>query len=65
MPSYVVTGKNSSGEPLVSVNIAAVNQDGAVVQELDVVNAVRAELAGTAGIASVVAQKYEQVITNV
>lgn len=65
MASYVVTGKNASGEILVSVNIAAINQDSPVVNEVDVVNAVRTFLAGTAGVGSVVAQKYEQVITTI
>lgn len=65
MPMYVVTGKNTSGEPVVSVDISAVNQEGTVVQELDVVGAVRALLAGTPGIGSVMAQKFEQVVTTV
>ncbi|MFF3511524.1 hypothetical protein [Streptomyces sp. NPDC002573] len=63
MANYMVTGKNASGEPVVSVNIAQINQDTPVVQEIDVVNAVRNFLAGTAGIGSVVAQKFEQVTT--
>lgn len=65
MAMYVVTGKNAQGDPVVSVDISAINQDPAVVPELDVVNAVRAQLAATTGIASVMAQKYEQVITTV
>jgi hypothetical protein len=65
MAQYMVTGKNASGEGVVSVNIAQINQDTPVVAELDVVNAVRTLLAGTSGIVSVVAQKFEQVITNV
>jgi hypothetical protein len=48
---------------VVSVNITAIDQETPVVQEIDVVNAVRAFLAGTAGVGSVVAQQYEQVIT--
>lgn len=63
MATYVITGKNGSGEPLVSVNISGVNQETTVVPEIDVVNAVRILLAGTSGVFSVVAQKYEQVIT--
>lgn len=63
MASYQITGKNGSGEPVVSVNIEAINQDSPVVQEIDVVNAVRNFLAATPGIGSVVAQKFEQVIT--
>jgi hypothetical protein len=63
VPTYVITGKNGSGQPVVSVNITAIDQETPVVQEIDVVNAVRAFLAGTAGVGSVVAQQYEQVIT--
>ncbi|MDX3759354.1 hypothetical protein [Streptomyces sp. AK02-04a] len=61
--TYVVTGKNPSGEPIVSVTISGIDQETQVVQDIDVVNAVRAFLAGTAGVNSVVAQRYEQVIT--
>lgn len=64
MATYVVTGK-ANGSPLVSVNIDGINQDSPVVQELDVVNAVRVFLEGVAGVQTVVAQKYEQVITIV
>jgi hypothetical protein len=61
--TYVITGKNSSGEPIVSVMISGVDQETQVVQDIDVVNSVRVFLAGTAGVNSVVAQRYEQVIT--
>lgn len=61
--TYVVTGKNSSGEPIVSVTVSGIGQETQVVQDIDVVNALRAFLAGTAGVNSVVAQRYEQVIT--
>ena len=65
MPSYVITAKNSNGEPQVSVQISAISQEGTVVPELDVVDSVRNLLSGVSGVVSVVAQKYEQVITNV
>ena len=65
MASYVITGKNSSGEPQVSVQISAISQEGTVVPELNVVDAVRSLLGGVPGIVSVAAQKYEQVITTV
>jgi hypothetical protein len=65
MATYVITGKSSGGVPLVSVNISAINQEERVVEELAVVGAVRQFLAGTTGVQSVVAQKYEQVITVV
>lgn len=65
MASYVITGRNKSGEPVLSVNIDAISQEPPVVDEVDVVNAVRVFIAGTVGVFSVVAQKYEQVITTV
>ncbi|MGY5048311.1 hypothetical protein ACWDE0_22165 [Streptomyces sp. 900105755] len=64
MATYVVTGK-SNGSPLVAVSIDSINQDTEVVDELTVVNAVRACLAAVPGVQTVVAQRYEQVITNV
>lgn len=63
MPNYVITGKSGGGEPMVSVQIAGINQEPVVVEETAVVNAVRAFVAGLPGVGSVVAQKYEQVIT--
>ncbi|MFF7096424.1 hypothetical protein ACFY9A_29115 [Streptomyces rubradiris] len=65
MATYVVTGRTSGGEPLVSVGISGINQEGTVVQEIDVVNAIRELLARTARVVSVEAQKHEQVITVV
>jgi hypothetical protein len=63
--TYVITGKDSSGSPLVSVNVSGINQDAPVVAELDVINALRQYLASVGGVSVVVAQKYEQVITIV
>ncbi|WP_432019923.1 hypothetical protein [Streptomyces sp. 1222.5] len=65
MATYVITGRNGSNEPLVSVNVSGINQDAQVVEEIDVVNALRDYLSGVAGVRNVVAQKYEQVITVV
>ena len=65
MANYVITGRNGSGDSVVSVQIASISQEGTVVPELDVVNAVRAFLGTVSGIGSVGAQKFEQVITNV
>ncbi|KUN03138.1 hypothetical protein AQI95_24575 [Streptomyces yokosukanensis] len=65
MASYVVTAKNSSAEPMVSVQISAISQEGTVVEEIDVVDSVRSFLATVSGVVSVTALKYEQVITNV
>lgn len=65
MATYVITGRNSSNEALVSVSISGINQDAPVIQELDAVNALREFLTGVSGVSVVVAQKYEQVITVV
>lgn len=65
MATYQVTGKDSGGSPLVSVNITSIDQDGQLVQEIDVVNAVRTFLSTVSGVNSVVAQKYQQVVTVV
>lgn len=64
MATYVVTGK-ANGSPLVAVSIDSINQDSPVVSEMTVVDAVRDCLAQVAGVQTVVAQKYEQVITIV
>jgi len=61
--TYVITGKSPSGEPLVSVQVAAINQEQHVVDDIDVVGAVRGFLLGLPEVGSVVAQRYEQVIT--
>ncbi|WP_435279184.1 hypothetical protein [Streptomyces sp. 1222.5] len=65
MATYVITGRNASNEPLLSVNVSGINQDAQVVEEIDVINAVRTYVAGVPGVKTVVAQKYEQVITVV
>lgn len=65
MANYTATGRNGSGEPLVSVSIGSIDQEQQVVAELTVVNAVRACLEGVAGVESVVVRKFEQVITIV
>ncbi|RPE40281.1 hypothetical protein EDD90_3317 [Streptomyces sp. Ag109_O5-1] len=64
MATYVVTGK-SNGSPLVAVSIDSISQDSPVVEELAVVNAVRVFLEGVPGVQTVVAQRYEQVVTIV
>jgi hypothetical protein len=63
MPNYVVTGKNASGEPLVSLQLAAINQEQPILDDIDVVDALRTFLLGRPEVESVVAQRYEQVIT--
>ncbi|WP_318205401.1 hypothetical protein [Streptomyces sp. SCL15-4] len=65
MPNYQVTGRNNEGTPLASVSLSSVDQEGHVVDDMTVVNAIRDCLAGVPGVQSVVALKYEQVITRV
>ena len=65
MATYVITAKSTGGAPLVQVQIGAINQEATVVEDLAVVDALRDFLAGVDGVGSVVAQKYEQVITIV
>jgi hypothetical protein len=65
MASYQVTGRSGQGSPLVTVSISSIDQDQQVVSELAIVDAVRDGLAAAPGVESVVARKYEQVITTV
>lgn len=65
MANYVIAGKSAGGSPLFSIAIGSVDQDEMIVDDLDVVNAVRAFAAAVPGVSQVVAQKYAQVITVV
>jgi len=47
------------------VSVSSIDQDQQVVSELEIVDAVRDRLAAVPGVGSVVARKYEQVITTV
>ncbi|MFF7947031.1 hypothetical protein [Streptomyces griseorubiginosus] len=65
MANYQVTARNSEGMPVVAVSIGSIDQEGQVVADMVIVNAVRDALAGVAGVESVVKRKFEQVITIV
>jgi hypothetical protein len=65
MPNYVLIGKDLTGQPLVSVSLASIDQEAVVIQEIDIVNAVRTALAGADGVISVQALMHKQVITEV
>lgn len=65
MASYMITAKNGSGEPIATVQISAIQQETEVVEDIDVVDAVREFLRTVSGVGSVTAQRYEQVITDV
>lgn len=65
MASYQVAGKNSSGEVLYSVSVSGVDQDGQVLDDLTVVNAVRTAMSTAPSVATVLVQKFQQVITVV
>lgn len=65
MATYMVTGRTAQGAPLVSINIAAIDQEETVVEELAVVAGLKAFLATVDGIDHATALKYEQVTTSV
>lgn len=65
MANYTVTGRNSEVMPIVSVSIASIDQEQQVVSEMTIVDALRSCIAAVPGVQSVVAKKYEQVITVV
>lgn len=65
MANYQVTGRNASAEPVVAVSIGSIDQEQQVVAEMTIVDAVRDCLAAVPGVESVVARKFEQVITTV
>ncbi|MFI6251524.1 hypothetical protein [Streptomyces sp. NPDC051016] len=65
MASYQVAARNQEGTPVVLVSIGSIDQDTHMVDDLTVVDAVRECLAAVPGVVSVVAQKFEQVITIV
>jgi hypothetical protein len=63
--NYTVVGKNNEGNVIISVPLGAVDQDGQYLDDMTVVNAVRAAVAAAPGVQLVQARKYEQVITIV
>lgn len=63
MATYTVTGRDNEGSPLIAVSIGSIDQEPHVVDEQAIVDAVRDRVAQVAGVQSVVARKYEQVIT--
>lgn len=65
MAQYIITGRNSEGSTVVSAAVDSIDQDGPILDEMDIVNAVRAVVAQGAGVVFVQVQKYEQTITNV
>ncbi|MFI1562211.1 hypothetical protein ACH4ZX_03955 [Streptomyces sp. NPDC020490] len=65
MANYTVTGRDAGGLPVVSVTLASIDQEQQVVAEMTIVDAVRDCLAAVPGVQSVLARKYEQIITIV
>lgn len=65
MATYLITGMTTSGARLINVNIAGIDQDEQVVEELDVVHAVRDFLVTVPGISQATCLKFEQVTTQV
>lgn len=65
MAQYIITGRNSEGSTVVSAAVDSIDQDGPILDEMDIVNAVKAVVAGGAGVVLVTAKKYELAITDV
>lgn len=65
MANYQILGRNVEGSTVVTVAVSAVDQDGHYLDDMDVVSAVKSVVAGASGVSSVVAKKFEQVITIV
>lgn len=63
MASYTVVGRGQDMTALVSVSVTGIDQETHVVDDIVIVNAVRNCLAAVPGVQSVIAQKYEQIIT--
>ncbi|MEU3527576.1 hypothetical protein AB0E62_27520 [Streptomyces sp. NPDC038707] len=63
MASYTITGRDVEMLPVVAVSIGAIDQEQQIVPEITIVNAVRDCLAAVPGVRTVVAKRYEQVIT--
>lgn len=65
MASYMIFGKNNSGEQILSVQISQIGQETPAVAEQRVVDAMKNFMATVEGVTIVNALKYEQVISNV
>lgn len=63
--TYLITGKTATGARLINVNIAGIDQDEEIVEEVDVVHAVRDFLQTLPGITQATCLKFEQVTTQV
>jgi hypothetical protein len=66
MAHYTVQGRDTEGSAIVQVTVGPIDQESNVIDEMTIVNAVKAAVqANGTGVHSVVARKYEQVITTV
>lgn len=65
MATYLISGKKTGGATVLAIHLDGVDQDDAVVDELDVVNAIKAYLMTVPGVVTTVAQKNEYVTTYV
>jgi hypothetical protein len=63
--SYLITGRTSGGSPVVSIHLDSINQEDPIVNEIDVVNAVRTFLLTVPNVTQTVAQKQEWVSSYV
>ncbi len=65
MATYLISGKKAGGATVLAIHLDGVDQDEAVVDEIDVVNAIKAYLMTVPGVTSTVAQRNEYVTTYV
>lgn len=65
MATYLISGRKSGGATVLAIHLDGIDQDETVVDELDVVNAVKAYLMTVPGVVSTLAQKNEYVTTYV
>ncbi|MFJ4624218.1 hypothetical protein [Streptomyces sp. NPDC088812] len=65
MATYLISGRKSGGSTVLAVHLDGIDQDDVVVDEVDVVNAIKAYLMTVPGVTSTIAQKNEYVTTYV
>lgn len=65
MASYLITGRTAGGAQPLSIHVDAINQEDPIVEEMAVINAVKAFVMTVPGVITTVTQKTESVTTIV
>lgn len=65
MAQYALNARTGTGASVVQVTIDSIEQEGQVIADMVIVNAVRSALLTAPGVVNVLARKYERVITTV